>query len=214
MTPVLLTLRIALLASISVLPLTAVPTAVAEPCPDVDIAFARGSNEPAGLGGTGQTFVNALTSDIGGAKTVTVYPVNYPATMDYPSALAGEADAANHVREMAARCPGTKMVLGGFSQGAGVMALLTANGATAGPAVADRVAAVALFGKPSANLLNSMQIPPLVIGPLYANKTIDLCNDGDPVCSGEVGSNNVITHLLYGVNGMVSQAADFAARRV
>ena len=94
------------------------------------------------------------------------------------------------------------------------MALLTANGATAGPAVADRVAAVALFGKPSANLLNSMQIPPLVIGPLYANKTIDLCNDGDPVCSGEVGSNNVITHLLYGVNGMVSQAADFAARRV
>ena len=41
MTPVLLTLRIALLALISVLPLIAVPSAIAEPCPDVDIAFAR-----------------------------------------------------------------------------------------------------------------------------------------------------------------------------
>jgi cutinase len=178
------------------------------------VAFARGSNEPAGLGGTGQTFVDALKSDIGGAKTVTVYPVSYPATMDYASALAGEADAANHVIEMAARCPATKMVLGGFSQGAGVMTLLTANGASAGPAVADHVAAVALFGKPSANLLNSMDIPPLAIGPLYANKTIDLCIDGDPICNGAVGSPDVITHLLYGVNGMVSQAADFAARRV
>lgn len=208
-----LTLGVVLLASLSVLPAIAAPAANAEPCPDVDVAFARGSNEPAGLGGTGQTFVDALKSDIGGAKTVTVYPVNYPATMDYASALAGEADAANHVIEMAARCPATKMVLGGFSQGAGVMALLTANGASAGPSVADHVAAVALFGKPSANLLNSMDIPPLVIGPLYANKTIDLCIDGDPVCSGELG-NNVITHLLYGVNGMVSQAADFATRRV
>lgn len=208
-----LELKVALLASVAALSLIAVPAAHADACPDVDISFARGTNEPAGLGGTGQIFVDSLKSDLG-AKNVTVYAVNYPATMDYSSALAGEADAAEHIREMAARCPTTKMVLGGFSQGAGVMALVSANGATAGPAVADHVAAVALFGKPSANLLNSMDIPPLAIGPLYANKTLDLCIDGDPICNGAVGSPDVITHLLYGVNGMVSQAADFAARRV
>lgn len=207
------TLGVVLLTALSALPVLSAPAANAEPCPDVDVSFARGTNEPAGLGGTGQTFVDALRTGIG-SKSMTVYPVNYPATMDYSSALAGEADASDHVREMAARCPATKLVLGGFSQGAGVMALVSANGATASPAVADHVAAVALFGKPSANLLNSMDIPPLVIGPLYANKTIDMCIDGDPICNGTVGSPDVITHLLYGVNGMVSQAADFAARRV
>lgn len=208
-----LKLKMAFVASLSVLPLTAIPAAIADGCPDVDISFARGTNEPPGLGGTGQIFVDSLKSDLG-AKTVTVYAVNYPATMDYSSALAGEADAAEHVREMASRCPGTRMVLGGFSQGAGVMALLTANGLTAGPTVADHVAAVALFGKPSANLLQSMDIPPLVIGPLYRNKTTELCIEGDPICNGAVGSPDVVTHLLYGVNGMVSQAADFAAGRV
>lgn len=189
------------------------PVAQADPCPDIDVSFARGTNEPPGLGGTGQAFVDALKSDVGGTKSVSVYPVNYPATMDYSSALAGQADASAHVSEMAARCPATKMVLGGFSQGAGVMALLTAGGASAVPAVADHVSAVALFGKPSANLLGSMNIPALVIGPLYANKTIDLCIDGDPICNGQVGSPDVITHLLYGINGMVAQAADFAAQR-
>lgn len=199
---------------ISALPVIGAPAAAADGCPDVEVVYARGSNEPPGLGATGQAFVDSFKSDISGAKTVNVYAVNYPATMDYPSALAGVADASDHVRATAAGCPATKMVLGGYSQGAGVMALLTANGETAGPAVADHVAAVALFGKPSANLLRSMDIPPLSIGPLYAGKTIDMCLDRDPICDGEVGSNDVITHLLYGVNGMVGQAADFAARRV
>lgn len=207
-------LAAAAIASLSSLSVIVVPTAGADACPDADVSFARGTNEPPGLGGTGQTFVDSFRSDLGDAKSVTVYPVNYPATMDYSSAIAGQADATAHVLDMAARCPSTKMVLGGYSQGAGVMALVTANGASASPQVADKVAAVALFGKPSANLLNSMDIPPVTIGPLYATKTIDLCIDGDPICNGQVGSADVITHLLYGVNGMVSQAADFAAGRM
>lgn len=207
-------LAVALVASLTSASMIIVPTAGADPCPDVDVSFARGTNEPPGLGGTGQTFVDSFKSDLGDTRSVTVYPVNYPATMDYASAIAGQADATSHVLEMAARCPSTKMVLGGYSQGAGVMALVTDNGASAGPQVADKVAAVALFGKPSANLLKSMDIPPLTIGPLYATKTIDLCIGGDPICNGQVGSPDVITHLLYGVNGLLSQAADFAAGRV
>lgn len=201
------------------------PSATAAPCPDVDIVFARGTDEPPGVGVVGQTFIDAFRSDVAGAKTVDVYPVNYPASRDYPTGVDGVIDAGNHVRGVAASCPGTKIVLGGYSQGAGVIALLTSDGTTAGstalptlpaplpPGVADQVAAVALFGKPSTDLLNSLGMPPLTVGPAYAAKTIDLCVDGDPICSKDQ-ANSIVPHLLYGVNGMASQAAQFAAGRL
>lgn len=201
------------------------PSAAANPCPDVDIVFARGTDEPPGVGVVGQTFVDALRSDVAGAKTVDVYPVNYPASRDYPTGVDGVTDAGNHVRTVAADCPATKIVLGGYSQGAGVIALLTSDGTTAGstalptlpgplPAgIAGQIAAVALFGKPSAELLNSLGMPQLTVGPAYAAKTIDLCVDGDPICSPDQTSS-IVPHLLYGVNGMAAQAAQFAAGRL
>jgi len=201
------------------------PSAAAAPCPDVDVVFARGTDEPPGVGVVGQTFIDAFRSDVAGAKTVAVYPVNYPASRDYPTGIDGVVDAGNHIRDVAANCPATKIVLGGYSQGAGVIALLTSDGITAGstplpalpaplpPPVADQVAAVALFGKPSADLLNSLGMPQLAVGPLYTAKTIDLCVDGDPICSKDQ-ANSIVPHLLYGVNGMAAQAAQFAAGRL
>lgn len=201
------------------------PPAKADPCPDVTVVFARGTGEPPGVGAVGQNFVDAFRSDVAGAKTVDVYPVSYPASRDYPTGIDGVIDAGNHLRDVAARCPATKIVLGGYSQGAGVIALLTSNGTTAGstalptlpgplpPAVADQVAAVALFGKPSADLLSSLDMPQFTVGPLYTAKTIDLCVDGDPICSAGQG-NSIVPHLLYGVNGMTAQAAEFAAGRI
>src|SRR5690242_18694135 len=56
--------------------------ASAAPCPDVEVVFARGTFEPAGVGGIGQAFVDALTSRLAG-KSVDVYPVNYPASLDF-----------------------------------------------------------------------------------------------------------------------------------
>ena len=55
----------------------------ADPCPDVEVVFARGSGEPPGLGSVGGPFVDALRSQIG-SKTLGVYPVNYPASTDFP----------------------------------------------------------------------------------------------------------------------------------
>jgi hypothetical protein len=43
-----------------------VPVASAAPCPDVEVVFARATAEPPGVGGLGQAFVDALTSDVGG----------------------------------------------------------------------------------------------------------------------------------------------------
>jgi cutinase len=169
----------------------AAPPAQAAACPDIDVVFARGTFEPPGVSRIGQAFVDAVTS-AAGTKTVNVYPVNYPASTDWFTAAEGVMDASNHIRTMAANCPHTKIVLGGYS--------------------ADHIAAVALFGKPSAEFLNSIGAPPITIGPLYAAKTIDLCIADDPVCSD--GGGNGAAHGMYAADGMVGQAAQFAVKRV
>src|SRR6516164_2052590 len=57
-----------------------VPSASADPCPDVQVVFARGTDEPPGVGPTGQAFVDSLRPRVG-ARSFDVYPVNYPARM-------------------------------------------------------------------------------------------------------------------------------------
>ena len=200
----------------------AAPTACARDCPDVDVVFARGTFEPPGVGAIGQRFVDDLTARIG-AKSLTAYPVNYPASTEFPTAADGVIDASNHIRGTAAGCPHTDMVLGGYSQGAAVMGYVTAakipDGYTppAGisepmpPEVARHVAAVVLLGKPSASFLASVDAPAMVIGPAYAGKTLELCAPQDPVCSS--GTDNA-AHTVYALNGMTGQAADFAAQHL
>ena len=198
--------------------LVPVPSAAADPCPDVEVVFARGTNEPPGVGGIGQTFVDTLRSHVG-TKSLAVYPVNYPATTNFPTAVDGITDAGTHVESMAARCPKTKMVLGGYSQGAAVMGFVTYSQVPDGahlvqalqpmpPEVADHVATVALFGKPSSQFMSIINEPPITIGPQYAAKTIDLCVPNDPVCS---SSGTPGAHHQYVETGLVDQAADFAA---
>src|SRR3979490_2287808 len=108
-----------------------IPSASAAPCPDVQVVFARGTFEPAGVGGTGQAFVDALRAKVGG-KSLDVYPVNYPASLDFSTAADGFIDASNKIRDVATTCPNTKMVLGGYSQGAAVMAYTTEDAIPAG----------------------------------------------------------------------------------
>jgi cutinase len=202
-----------------------IPSASAAPCPDVEVVFARGTFEPPGIGGTGEAFVDALRAQLGG-KSIEVYPVNYPASLDFATAANGVIDASNKVRDIAATCPQTKIVLGGFSQGAAVAGYITADAIPVGfippdgitgpmpPEVADHVAAVALFGKPSNGFLQTINVaaPPITVGHLYSGKTTDLCIPEDPICS-PGGSDNG-AHNLYAVNGMADQAAVFAADRL
>jgi hypothetical protein len=137
---------------------TVIPSASAQPCPDVEVVFARGTTEDPGVGPTGQAFVDALRARVG-TKSIGIYPVDYPATTNFSTALDGISNASTHIEATAANCPNTKLILGGFSQGAAVMGFVTANvipdGAPEGvpnpmpPDVANHVAAVALFGKPN-----------------------------------------------------------------
>ena len=215
----------ALTTSVLLSPPIGVPSAAAAPCPDVEVVFARGTFEPPGIGATGEAFVDSLRGQTRG-KSVEVYPVNYPASLDFATAADGVIDASNKARDIATSCPNTKMVLGGYSQGAAVAAYITADTVPVGftlpagltgpmPAtVADHVAAVVLFGKPSNGFLQTINTaaPPITIGRLYSGKTMDLCIREDPICSPDGTDNGA--HVLYAVNGMAGQAADFAARRL
>jgi cutinase-like protein len=195
-------------------------SASAQPCPDVEVVFARGTTEDPGLGPTGQAFVDALRARVG-TKSMGVYPVDYPATTDFPTALDGIRDASAHVESTVRNCPNTQMVLGGFSQGAAVAGFVTANvipdGAPEGvpnpmpPDVASHISAVALLGKPNARFMRAINQPDVEVGPLYADKTIDLCVPDDLVCSNGRSFN---AHMQYAEAGMVDEAATFTANRV
>ena len=200
------------------------PSASADPCPDVEVVFARGSGEPPGIGGVGGSFVDALRSQIG-SRSLGVYPVNYPASTDFSNSdfpatvIDGIRDAGSHIESMAANCPKTREVLGGYSQGAAVAGFVTSAAVPAGvpaaavpppmpPEIANHVAAVTLFGTPSDQFLQKYGAPTIAIGPLYRPKTLELCAPGDGVCS---NGSDPAAHVSYPVNGMTGQAANFAS---
>src|SRR6476660_7336732 len=84
--------------------------APASSCPDIEVIFARGTDDTPGLGTPGTAFVNALRPLVGG-QTVSSYAVNYPASYDFLAAADGAVDAENRVATMSQTCPGTKLVL-------------------------------------------------------------------------------------------------------
>jgi len=213
---------LAVLALVSAVP-SGMPSAHADACPDVDVTYARGTDEPPGIGRIGQRFVDALRADARG-KSVGVYAVNYPAIKDWGTTNQGVADGGGHLRYMAANCPNTRLVLAGFSQGASVMTLISddwlppffappfgAQGPLP-PSVANHVVAVVLFGLPSTVYLNSVGAPPIAPGPLYLSKVINMCLPDDPVCS--IGGRNDAAHRAYADNNMPAQAAWTVAGRL
>ncbi len=193
------------------------PAAAADPCPDVEVVFARGTSEPPGVGRVGRALINALTPQLGG-RSVGVYAVNYPATYDFLAAADGAADAKAHIQAMAQNCPYTSIVLGGYSQGAAVVDMLVGIpplGNTVGDvgstsplpnSLANNVAAIAVFGNPATKFGN----PVTTAGGAFAGKGIDMCADGDPICS---PGRNPFAHTGYERSGMPGQAAGFVAGR-
>jgi len=189
-------------------------TAAADPCPDVEIVFARGTSEPPGIGRVGQALTDALQPQLG-ARTLGTYGVDYPASYNFLAAAAGAADATAHIANMAAQCPGTRIVLGGYSQGAAAVSMLAGvpplgdrigsiGSAPALPAATARnVVAVAVFGNPAAKFGN-----PLSTSGLFAGRAIDVCGDGDPICS---PGRNPSAHTGYETSPYIDQAVSFVA---
>src|ERR1700752_4059774 len=85
----------------SVIPSAAAPSASADPCPDVEVVFARGTGEAPGVGGVGQAFVDSLQSQVGG-RSVGVYPVNYAASSDFGGGLDFARTVVDGIRDAGA----------------------------------------------------------------------------------------------------------------
>ncbi|OSC24663.1 cutinase family protein [Mycobacterium vulneris] len=202
----------------SALTTSVIPSASAQ-CPDVQVVFARGTGEAPGVGPTGQAFVDALHQRVG-ERSFDVYPVNYPASDQWATGIDGVRDAGAHVNSMAHDCPNTKMVLGGYSQGAAVMGFVTSAAVPDGidpntvpkplsPDVANHVSSVVLFGMPNVRAMNFLNEPPVVIGPLYQDKTVKVCATEDPVCSDGM---NFAAHDTYADDGaMIDKGVAFAS---
>lgn len=200
------------------------PGAPGTSCAEIEVVFARGTFEGPGVGKVGQLLVDTLENRLPD-RTINVYAVNYPASLDFARSVDGVLDATNHIRDLAVNCPSTDIVLGGYSQGAAVSGYVTSDtvpdyplpaGLTEPltPDEAEHVAVVSLFGKPSAGILNLLQhdAPPIVVGAAFADKTIDLCAAQDPICEGASVYGG--DHNAYTTNGMTEQAADFVVDRL
>lgn len=205
-------------AAAALLVAPAPPPAVAATCPQVEVIFARGRIEPVGTGAVGEAFVDALRSKTD--KVVDYYAVDYPADIDV---VPGANDMSRRIQYMAANCPNSRLVLGGYSLGAAVtdvvMAMPSPMLGYTNPlplGMTDKVAAVALFGNGTRRFFG----PVSDSGPLWGDKTIDLCTAGDPICNENNDPNTWLSnwgdHLqgAYIDSGLVDQAAAFVAARL
>jgi cutinase len=210
-----------LLAAAGLITPTVLPAAGSLPsasaaCPAVEVVFARGRVEPAGVGILGNAFINALRSKAN--KNISTYAVRYPADNEID---VGANDMSAHIQSMMNSCPDTRLVLGGYSLGAAVTDVVLAlpfgffGFKNPLPEGADQhIAAVALFGNGAA------WVGPITnFNPLYNDRTIELCHGADPICNPadpDTWQDNWPAHLAnaYIQAGMANQAADFVAGRV
>src|SRR6202012_5904405 len=142
-------------------PLTSLPEASAA-CPDAEVDFARGREEAPGVGAVGQAFITSLQRKAP-HKTIGAYGVNYPADV---SVTKGSNDMSAHVQSMAASCPNTRLVLGGYSLAApAAVVVIAMNQPGFGytdplpPPMDQHVAAVALFGNATQRVVGDIPGP-------------------------------------------------------
>lgn len=190
------------------------PTAIADDCPAAEVIFARGTSEPPGIGRVGEAFVDSLRQQT--PLSVGVYAVNYPASRLQLHGDDGANDVIAHVKYLAETCPNTRIVLGGYSQGADVIDIVSGvplGGISFGSPLpaqyVDNVAAVAVFG----NVANRAGGSLASQSPLFGAKAIDLCNPTDPICHAGAG-NEWSSHTDGYIPMYTSQAAAFVAAKL
>ena len=191
-----------------------IPTASAA-CPDAEVDFARGREEAPGVGEVGQAFINSLQSKVP-HMSIGAYGVNYPADV---SVTKGSNDMSAHVQSMAASCPNTKLVLGGYSLGAAAADVVVAmNQPGFGytdplpPNMDQHVAAVALFGNGTQRVVGDSPVP-APPSPVRPSTCAPPATRSAPA---GVHDLHWSSHLQpsYISSGLVDQAASFVAGKL
>ncbi|KAL3468942.1 cutinase-domain-containing protein, partial [Aspergillus californicus] len=148
-------------------------------CKALTFIFARGTSEMGNMGSVvGPKVASELDSLTSGK--VAVQGVDYPADAagNAQMGASGGPKMASLVETAAKQCPDTKIVLGGYSQGA----MVVHN--AAGSLSSGQVVGAVTFGDPFKS-----QTPSTI----KSFKT--WCATGDPVC---LNGSNVMAHLSYG----------------
>lgn len=206
-------------------------------CAPVHIIVARASTEPAGEGMIG-SLSRSIKTSIPGA---TSEAVSYPAALaPYgPSEIKGVAAAKAQLTAYVQKCPQSKMVLMGYSQGADVVgSVVCGGGGFSGsmqgakvelgpitppidPQVGSHIVAVVMMGDPrftkgmsfnKGTAKNNGQFPhpPENTCKGYESRMVSYCNDGDTFCD---KGKSVATHMGY-MGAYSGQAKTFITTQV
>lgn len=200
-----------------------------ESCPDVFFVGARGSGQDPGIGPQltdgYERFLGLL--EPAGDIEVAIYPLDYPAdgsltggsTRYSDSVAVGVRELPVTIEQLGSLCEEARIVLGGYSQGAHVIAVanhtvLEAENVDAVILLANPVFApgdptekTGTFKPDQGGIIRQAWID----GPL-AQRTIQLCLSGDPVC--QFGSLAFWVHSNGYFGDVLDPTAQFAAREV
>ncbi|KAI3323659.1 carbohydrate esterase family 5 protein [Xylariaceae sp. AK1471] len=175
-------------------------------CKDVIFFFARGSTQAGNVGDQpGPQTADGLIKALGASK-VAIQGVTYGASL-LTNVLPGGCDPteaknfATLLSGAANKCPSSKIVVSGYSQGA---ALLHAAVEQLASSVTARIYAAVTFGD-TQKKQDGGKVPNF-----DASKTLILCNDGDLVCEGTLIITN--NHLSY--TSSVPSAVNFIVSKV
>ncbi|GED98810.1 cutinase family protein [Gordonia crocea] len=228
-------LALSAFTALSGLVIAAAPASAAR-CADVEVLWARGTAEPAApIGLTGLAFVETLRRHTPG-RSLHAQGVQYEASDKFTnrgefahSVNRGVKAAQNEIKYLSARCPRSRIVFGGFSQGAVVAGYALVDKlqiprkyqqyAHYAPAplpasVTPHIAAVITFGAPSKRFIRDVGAPPITIAGRFAPKVAQFCAPGDTICNGAPVGGPSIQHAFYAFNGMMDAASDFVVRRL
>ncbi|KAH5754096.1 hypothetical protein HBI88_194040 [Parastagonospora nodorum] len=158
-------------------------------CRPISLIYARGTGQQGNVGdaaAVGPLFFNQIASRVGGTSQLAIQGVTYSASVSgflQGGDPTGSTTMTNLIGSTASRCPNTKIVLSGYSQGA----QLVHNAAVRTSAAnAARVAAVVVFGDPKRGQS---------FGSIATSKTLTICHTGDNICEG--GTSITGAHLNY-----------------
>ncbi|GAA5865756.1 hypothetical protein JCM8547_002767 [Rhodosporidiobolus lusitaniae] len=199
-------------------------------CPPVQMIVARASTEPPGEGIIGAV-ADGVKQQIPGAESVAV---DYPATLgNYANSEAQGVDAmVELIEQQNAKCPGGKIVLMGYSQGAQVTGDVLSGGATGTGGGRRRlgrrqlpantnVVAVVMMGDPTfspgqpfnvgsnQNRAGVFERQNNAALEAMADNIQSFCDNGDTFCA---SGNSLATHLGY-VREFETEATDFIVQK-
>lgn len=228
--------------------LLAAPAALAQStgtgsCTDVHIFLAKGWNEQ--YNDQRQTkLVDAICSDLGSNVSCDYEDIilNDLAGSDYCTAVTeGTGNGKQQITAYAAKCPNSKLVLSGYSEGADVVGDIMAGGggtydghcATTSPLDASsdavcQLAAVMVFGNPRHVPNTSYNVDSGVAGlgqyprtpeqaailASYADKLHDWCNINDPTCANGLGTNQAEPWHTNYFDLVTDEAASWAVSKI